>query len=279
MKVYGIDVASYQGEEYPLSGYDFVIVKATEGITFTNPLYAKQVKRARDAGKIVGHYHFVNHNQSMVKQAKYFVTTAIVRTGEFLVLDWEDPKVTDAEKNTFIKTCKSLTPFGSLKVGLYCNKDYWLHRDVSSYCGDFLWIAAPSDPEGKPGIQHDWLFHQYSEAGGIDHNVANVANKAELAAFFGVKPKPTPPKYQPFPGASWFKRGRKSIIVAAMHARLLQEGCNKYKTHTNVDVIGSGDEDSYEAWQRKCGFSGKAATWPPGKITWDKLKVPYQGKA
>jgi hypothetical protein len=59
-----------------------------------------------------------------------------------------------------------------------------------------------------------------------------------------------------------------------MHARLVAVGCGKYKSNTNTDVIGSGDVASYEAWQRKCGYKGAAAKWPPGKSTWDRLKVP-----
>lgn len=82
------------------------------------------------------------------------------------------------------------------------------------------------------------------------------------------------PAYEPYPGASWFSIGRKSPIVAAMHARLVAVGCDRYQTNTNLDVIGSGDVASYEAWQRKCGYSGAAATWPPGPITWDLLHVP-----
>lgn len=83
--------------------------------------------------------------------------------------------------------------------------------------------------------------------------------------------KPTAPKYEPFPGAAWFSMGRKSLIVAAMHDRLVAVGCNHYQSSANKNVLGSGDKASYEAWQRKCGYPGD---WPPGKTTWDLLKVP-----
>lgn len=88
-----------------------------------------------------------------------------------------------------------------------------------------------------------------------------------------VTPKPPvkPPTYEPFPGATWFTVGRKSPIVTAMHNRLVAMGCNKYQSSTNKDTIGSGDVKSYEAWQVKNGFP---ADWPPGKTTWDRLKVP-----
>lgn len=82
---------------------------------------------------------------------------------------------------------------------------------------------------------------------------------------------PTKPKYEPFPGAAWFSMGRTSPIVTAMHDRLVAVDCGKYKSSANKNVIGSGDKASYEAWQKKCGFPGD---WPPGKTTWDLLKVP-----
>jgi hypothetical protein len=81
-------------------------------------------------------------------------------------------------------------------------------------------------------------------------------------------------QYQPFPGASWFTMGRKSPIVAAMHDRLVAVGCNRYQSSANKDTIGSGDKASYEAFQRKLGYTGSAATWPPGPTSWSDLQVP-----
>lgn len=95
-----------------------------------------------------------------------------------------------------------------------------------------------------------------------------------LGNLFGGTVDPPAKKFVTFPGADWFSMGRKSPIVAKMHDRLVAEGCNKYKSSVDKDVIGSGDKASYEAWQRECGFSGDSAKWPPGKTTWDLLKVP-----
>lgn len=83
-----------------------------------------------------------------------------------------------------------------------------------------------------------------------------------------------PPAFVPFPGASWFTTGRTDPIVGQMHRRLIAVGCDEYQTNTNVDTIGSGDVASYQEWQRRCGFTGAAATWPPGQTTWDRLQVP-----
>lgn len=82
------------------------------------------------------------------------------------------------------------------------------------------------------------------------------------------------PQYEPFPGAGFFTNGRKSPIIAAMHKRLVAVGCNHYQSTTNQDVWGSGDKNSYAAWQRHLGYSGSAADGIPGKTSWDKLQVP-----
>ncbi|MFE3400798.1 peptidoglycan-binding protein [Streptomyces anulatus] len=87
------------------------------------------------------------------------------------------------------------------------------------------------------------------------------------------KPKPTKPRYEPFPGAAFFKAGRNSAVVTAMGRRLVAEGCGRY-------AVGPGpqwseaDRKSYAAWQRKCGYTGRDADGIPGKSSWGRLKVP-----
>jgi len=95
-------------------------------------------------------------------------------------------------------------------------------------------------------------------------------------AFVGITTKTAPAKtqYEPFPGASFFTAGRRSPIIAAMHKRLVAEGCNRYQSSANADVWGSGDEHSYAAWQRKLGYSGSGADGIPGPTSWAKLHVP-----
>jgi hypothetical protein len=92
-------------------------------------------------------------------------------------------------------------------------------------------------------------------------------------AFVGT-PTATPPVYEPFPGASFFKTGRRSPTIAAMHKQLVAEGCNRYQSSANSDVWGSGDKASYAAWQRKLGYTGSAADGTPGFASWSKLHVP-----
>jgi hypothetical protein len=106
---------------------------------------------------------------------------------------------------------------------------------------------------------------------------ADVQKRLDADKPSATVPKPSAPAkptYEPYPGAAFFKTGRKSPVIAAMHKRLVAVGCNKYKSTTNTNVWGSGDVASYAAWQRKRGATGKGADGTPGKATWDALKVP-----
>jgi hypothetical protein len=87
-------------------------------------------------------------------------------------------------------------------------------------------------------------------------------------------PKPSPkPSYEPFPGAAFFHVGQRSPIITAMGRRLVAEGCSRYEEGPSPDW-SEADRRSYALWQQKQGFSGKDADGIPGKLTWDRLKVP-----
>lgn len=124
----------------------------------------------------------------------------------------------------------------------------------------------------------------------IEGNTANVCARrvrhADTIAGYGrpayvasaPRPVPAPPAahpvYEPYPGKSFFVPGRKSSIVARCRARLIANHCNMYNTASNKDVWGTGDVASYAAYQHKLGYTGADANGIPGKVSWDKLKVP-----
>ncbi|MDX3115200.1 MULTISPECIES: peptidoglycan-binding protein [Streptomyces] len=83
-----------------------------------------------------------------------------------------------------------------------------------------------------------------------------------------------PTVFEPFPGAPFFHTGRRSPVIAAMHHRLVAQGCDRYQSNAQPDVWGPGDVKSFAAWQGKLGFKGGDANGIPGKTSWDKLHVP-----
>ncbi|KIZ16201.1 peptidoglycan-binding protein [Streptomyces natalensis] len=80
---------------------------------------------------------------------------------------------------------------------------------------------------------------------------------------------------EPFPGAAFFHTGQKSPVIAAMHQRLVTEGCNQYQASDVLDVWEPDDVKSYAAWQQKLGFSGHDANGIPGESSWEQLQVPH----
>lgn len=60
MSLNGIDIASYQKSLVPskMTTADFIIVKATQGTTYTNPNFETHYKQAKAAGKLLGAYHY-----------------------------------------------------------------------------------------------------------------------------------------------------------------------------------------------------------------------------
>ena len=198
MTVHGVDVASYQPTNFPTSGQAFAFVKATEGTGYVNPLHAAQVAHARATGLLVGHYHFARPG-SAADQSAYFLKHAAPKDGDLLALDWEDEDVSGAAKDALLRRIQQ--DAAAHRVLLYCNRDFWLNRDTTSFCGDGLWIADPSSSAGHPRVQHAWTVHQYSSSGGIDHNVAAFADRAALAAWAAKTTSTSPQEDDDMPTA------------------------------------------------------------------------------
>jgi GH25 family lysozyme M1 (1,4-beta-N-acetylmuramidase) len=177
MTVKGVDVASYQSKEFGTKGLDFVFVKVTEGTGYVNPKWVAQRDHGRKAGLVIGYYHFVTAG-SMTKQADYFLSKIKIEPGDMFALDWEHSGVSCAQTDAWIRHVQRKHPHH--RVLLYCNRDFWLHRDTTSFAGDGLWIADPAHPAGHPGVKHHWTFHQYGASAGIDHNLGNFASHEAL---------------------------------------------------------------------------------------------------
>ncbi len=188
MTVNGLDVSSYQPTAFSTAGAAFVFVKCTEGTSYVNPRYAAQLAHGRSAGLAVGHYHFQHHGNT-AGQLDYFAAHADVRAGDMIALDWETSGLTNADKDDWLRAAKARFPHN--RVVLYTDLSLWFHVDTSSYVADGLWIADPSHPAGHPAVQHDWVFHQYSSAGGTDRNVGDFPSRAAFDSWRFALSSPT----------------------------------------------------------------------------------------
>jgi hypothetical protein len=187
--IHGVDVSSYQEDEFPLTTpggqpVDFVIIKATQGLGYLNPELQGQLDWARKNGLSVGFYHFADAGD-IEKQADFFLATVRprLRSGDHLWFDWEKRDISSEQKDQWIRYVKTKEP--AHRVGLYCNRDFWLNLDVSSFAGDGLWIADWTGAGNPPRIEAAWRIHQHTTTRGIDENVADFESRAAMKAWAG----------------------------------------------------------------------------------------------
>ena len=75
--VYGFDISNYQSSvdfnaAYNDGGLRFVYIKATEGLTYRDPLFSDHYEGATSAGFIRGGYHYAHGDESASDQADFF---------------------------------------------------------------------------------------------------------------------------------------------------------------------------------------------------------------
>ncbi|MEU8915750.1 peptidoglycan-binding protein [Streptomyces nigrescens] len=143
-----------------------------------------------------------------------------------------------------------------------CRAHRWSERSV---IGHKEWQPGKVDPRGI--VMGDLR-------GRIKKRLAKAAEGSPDADGSGqVPPKPQHPPYEPFPGRDFFRSGARSPVITAMGERLVAEGCSHYKDGPGPEWT-EADRTSYAAWQRKLGFRGKDADGVPGRVSWERLRVP-----
>lgn len=90
--LWGIDISHYQGDldlhRARREGFEYVIIKATEGHTYVDPWFARNLDKARNAGLLVAAYHYQRVESAAPWQADHI--EKIVPKDVPLILDVED---------------------------------------------------------------------------------------------------------------------------------------------------------------------------------------------
>ena len=169
----GIDISNWQ-KDIDISKLspivDFIIVKATEGLTYVSPSCDKQVQATIKSDRLFGFYHF-GRNNDPIKEADFFIKNC---KGYFYngipVLDWEDNQSVEWV-NKFVNRVYE-------KTGIWCwiygNPWRFNQGNVEKNCG--RWIAQypstkPTVLNSNPGnhIKTDGVVcWQFSSNGKVD---------------------------------------------------------------------------------------------------------------
>ena len=199
--ILGIDVAHHQGDiNWQLVSADgkvFAYVKATEGMTYTDPKFITNITNGNSAGLIMGAYHYARpDNNTAIQDANNFINVAGSYIGNGNLppaLDLEDTaglptldsQFSSTELSNWVEqwliTVENQT---GIRPIIYTTSHYanYLNNSLNSY---ELWIAKPGTSATSPptnlGIWNDWIIKQYSWEG----SVQGISGFTDLNSFHG----------------------------------------------------------------------------------------------
>ena len=181
MTMNGLDLSSYQTAlNAGKIDADFIIVKATEGLSYINPVGDQHYQQAKAAGKLLGVYHFMTNDDPQA-QADFFVDSIGGYIGEaILILDFEASGLelgsTGAKK--FLDRVKERTGVSPL---IYMSKAVVNQMDWTAVAPDYaLWAAQYANYTPTGYLSDPWTdnsgwgawgqpaIYQYSASGRLN---------------------------------------------------------------------------------------------------------------
>ena len=198
MALNGIDISSAQaGMDVSKVNADFVIVKATQGVTYVNPYCNKHYAQAKASGKLRGLYHYAEGGNAL-DEAKFFINNIKNYVKDaILCLDWES-NLGGGRTNPYFNS-----PYAPTWVKIWCDEVYRLTgvkplvyvqqsqlKDVRGI-GDYgLWIAqyatltVTTKYQSKPWNEGAYACAIRQYAGG-NGRVDGYSGAVDLDKFYG----------------------------------------------------------------------------------------------
>ena len=187
----GIDVSKHNGDidfdQVRDDDYQFVFIKASEGMTYRDDAFDRNYRAAREAGLKVGAYHFFRKNRTGREQADNLL--GAIRGKEFdlpLVIDLEDDWGNGAtvSRKTALERVMDMIEILTGKgyqVMIYTNLDGY-NKYYKDMLGDHdLWLCSFTSPDLLSSLPH--RFQQISHEG----SVLGVKGKVDLNVYRGTK--------------------------------------------------------------------------------------------
>ena len=191
---YGIDVSHHQGRinwnqvaaSSQANGYPirFVIMKATESSTFTDPEYLDNIRKARAAGFVCGVYHFYDPGVSPDKQAEHYINTVKLQKGDLApVVDVERTGRSSADlQRDLLAFIKALETHYGAKPIIYASAKF-RKRHLSNQAFDSypFWVAHYYVV--RPETSKPWMIWQFT-----DHSsVYGIGGYTDFNVFRGTE--------------------------------------------------------------------------------------------
>lgn len=163
-KLKGIDISHHNKYAIPdFSKQDFIIMKATEGVTYKDPMMDSYIEML-GKDQLYGFYHFARPERNRAKAEAANFCKVIGRYGEeaMLVLDWEAQAVTQPIEWA-LEWCKEVEKIYEKKPLIYCSSWYTKKIKLLLENNIGLWVAHYTKKD-KPTVYTypTWAIWQYT---------------------------------------------------------------------------------------------------------------------
>jgi len=168
--VKGIDISSYQQnidfKKVKNSGIKIVYIKATEGLTYKNPLLKSQYTEAMLAGLKIGFYHYLRANNP-ISEAKFFLSVIAGLSADCkYVIDVEETLGQTISKiSSNVRLFADYLISNNKEVCIYTG-DYFYSKNLNNSVKNIpLWVAhyGVTKPDAI-----NYIGFQYSDSGRVD---------------------------------------------------------------------------------------------------------------
>ncbi|WP_054815333.1 glycoside hydrolase family 25 protein [Nocardia arizonensis] len=196
----GPDVSSWQHIDGRLidwfavrrAGYQFAMVKATEGLTYVNPYFVPDSVLMRAAGLARGTYHYARPQLPPEPQAAIYAATVLGQNGPLdlpPVLDLEQsgglpPGALIDWTHRYLNAVRTLT--GRMPI-IYTYPNFWKSAmaNTDQFADYPLWIAdyRGNDEPEVPGGWSTWTFWQTTDSG----TIPGIYGRTDLNVYSGAQ--------------------------------------------------------------------------------------------
>lgn len=174
----GIDVSAHNGKvdftKVKSAGVDFVFIKATEGKTFRDSSFEKNLAAANRAGLKTGAYHFFRFDVDGKEQARNFMQAVAGKDIQLpLVIDVEEHGNPYGFRSKVQRQLRDmvdeLTIYG-FPTAIYTNKKGYSNFVGERFAECNLWICTFSQPDSTLTWDY-WQFTHKGAVPGIESDV------------------------------------------------------------------------------------------------------------
>ena len=190
----GIDVSHYQGfidwqRVVKSANISYAYLKATEGATYVDDTYERNLREAREAGLSVGSYHFYRPNVAPQVQFENIKANIKIEEQDLVpIIDIETRgTVSDAQ---FIADLKELIRLVERHFGkkplLYTYQNFY-NRHLCGQFKSYHWMMAKYQDE-QPILSdgRDYIMWQYTAKGSID-GIRGHVDRSRIMPGFKLK--------------------------------------------------------------------------------------------